>query len=151
MCVFWFSLQLLCETFLILRRIHQDTIINKNRSSCKVPSFLPNFNDTWIFSTYFRKKKNLKCEILWKSVQWEPSGSMRTDRQTNMTKWIVAFRNFSNAPTNCSSVLHNGSGKYGRRLWIVALWLCSVYDAHRSVGTRVSVTQMTDCGVSWTI
>ena len=36
-CVFWFSLQMLSETFLILRRIHGDIIINVHRSSCKVP------------------------------------------------------------------------------------------------------------------
>ena len=36
-CVFWFSLQLLSETFLILRRTESDIIINVNRSSCKVP------------------------------------------------------------------------------------------------------------------
>jgi len=37
--VFWFSLQLLSETFLILKRIQRDMIINVPvyRSSCKVP------------------------------------------------------------------------------------------------------------------
>jgi hypothetical protein len=37
-----------------------------------------------------------------KSVQWEPSCSMRaggrTDGQTDMAKFTVAFRNFSNSP-----------------------------------------------------
>jgi len=36
-CVFCFSLQLLSETFLILRRIQQDNITTVCRSSCKVP------------------------------------------------------------------------------------------------------------------
>jgi len=44
----------------------------------------------------------LKYQILLKSVQWEPSCSMRTDGQTDgrtdMMKLIVAFRNFENAP-----------------------------------------------------
>ena len=40
-----------------------------------------------------------------KSVQWEPSCSIRTGKQRgyaqmNMTKLMVAFRNFSNAPKN---------------------------------------------------
>jgi hypothetical protein len=39
-CEFRFSLQLLSETFLILRRIQRDAIINVHRSSCKVPANL---------------------------------------------------------------------------------------------------------------
>jgi hypothetical protein len=42
-CVFWFSLQLLSETFLILRRIQRDIIINVHRSSCRVPVVLVRF------------------------------------------------------------------------------------------------------------
>jgi hypothetical protein len=39
-CVFCFSLQLLPETFLALRRIQQVTVINVHCSSCKVPGIL---------------------------------------------------------------------------------------------------------------
>jgi hypothetical protein len=39
-CVFWFSLQLLSETYLILRRNQQATIINVHRSSSKAPVIL---------------------------------------------------------------------------------------------------------------
>ena len=39
-CVFWFSVQLLSETFLILRRTERDIIKNVYRSSCKVPAIL---------------------------------------------------------------------------------------------------------------
>jgi hypothetical protein len=42
-CVFWFSLQLLSETFLILRRIKRDDTINVHRSSCEVPVSLVRF------------------------------------------------------------------------------------------------------------
>jgi len=65
----------------------------------KYPLFLSYFNKTWISSPDFGKI--LKYEILWKSVQWEPSCSMRTDRLTDGRTWqslIVAFRNFVNAP-----------------------------------------------------
>jgi hypothetical protein len=43
-CVFLFSLQILSETFLILRRIQRDIIINVHRSSCQVPLLLSDFN-----------------------------------------------------------------------------------------------------------
>jgi hypothetical protein len=70
----------------------------------KYPLLLSDFNDNWTFSTYFLKI--CKCQISLKSVEWEPSCSMRTDgrtdgqmaRQADMTKVIVALRNFENAP-----------------------------------------------------
>jgi hypothetical protein len=39
-----------------------------------------------------------KYKITWKSVQWEPSSSMRTGGRTDMTKLIVAFLIFVQAP-----------------------------------------------------
>jgi len=60
----------------------------------KYPSFLSDINETWIFSTDFRKTQR----NIMKFVQRQPSCSMRTGRQTDMTKLIVAFRSFANAP-----------------------------------------------------
>jgi hypothetical protein len=80
-CVFWFSVQRLSETFLILRRTERDMIKNVYRSECEVPLLLLDCNDTWIFCTRFQK--SLKCKISWKSVQLEPSCSMQTDRRTD--------------------------------------------------------------------
>ena len=45
--------------------------------------------------------------MLRKSVQWETSCSMRTYRRTNMTKLIVAFRNFTNVSKNVSQLKNN--------------------------------------------
>jgi hypothetical protein len=42
-CVFRFSLQLLSETFLILRRTEQYITINVDSSSCNVPDILVRF------------------------------------------------------------------------------------------------------------
>ena len=93
--MFWFSLQLLSETFLILKRIKRDTIINVKTSSCKVPFFFSDFIGTLSRQSF---EKKLKYQISWKSVHWEPSCAMRqTDRRTATTKLIVAFRTFANA------------------------------------------------------
>ena len=73
---FWFSLQRMCEPFLILSKIQRD-IINTRNSACKEPFFLLNFNQALIFSTDFRKKyPKIK-------FQENPSCSMRTDTWTN--------------------------------------------------------------------
>jgi hypothetical protein len=73
--VFWFSLQVLSETSLILRRMQLE-----------------------YFLTDFRKL--LKCQNSWKSVQWEPTSPMWTDGQTRMSRLVDTFRNFSKAPWN---------------------------------------------------
>jgi hypothetical protein len=96
-CVFWFSPQLLSETFLTLRRVRRDTAINAQGSSRKVPLFLSDFNQTWILSTDLRRNSNSKFhENLSSGGRIVTCG--RTDRQTDMTKLIIAFRNFAHAP-----------------------------------------------------
>jgi hypothetical protein len=42
--VFWFSLQLLSETFLILSVTERDIVINVHRSSCKVSAIRVRFS-----------------------------------------------------------------------------------------------------------
>ena len=62
----------------------------------KCPLFLSDFTETWIFSADFRKI--FKYQISWTFVQWELGSSMWTDGLTDMTKLIVAFHSFANAP-----------------------------------------------------
>ena len=62
-CVFWFSVQLLSETFLILRGNERDMIKNVYRSSCKVPVTLVGFVMKFelsrlIFEKYSKAKFN---------------------------------------------------------------------------------------------
>ena len=61
--------------------------------------FLSDLSETWMSSADFRNI--LKYQISWISVQWEPSCSIRTD----MTKLIVAFRNFEKARKNARVVI----------------------------------------------
>ena len=63
--------------------------------------FLFDFNESWISSTDFRKI--LKNQFPWKHIQWNrvfPYGQtdVRTDGEKEVSKIIVAFRNFANAP-----------------------------------------------------
>jgi hypothetical protein len=91
-----FSLQLLFETFLILRRIQRDIVKNVKSLHVKYTLFLPEFNETWIFLTDFRKK--LKYQISSKSVQWEPEfyhSARKTDGRRDMM--LSLFEIFANA------------------------------------------------------
>jgi len=106
-CVIRFSLQSLCETFLVLRITERD-MIKKMSSAPPVMYlfFLSDFNKTWIALIDFRKF--LKCQISWKSIQWKPKCSMRTNGRTDMTKLIVAFRNFAKASKKAADLIFIG-------------------------------------------
>jgi len=57
--VFGFSLQILCETFLVLTRIKGDIIINAYRSSCKVPAILSIFSSNLNYLNGFSKNTQI--------------------------------------------------------------------------------------------
>ena len=86
--VFWFSLQHLCETFLILRRTARDKIKMCIVLHVKYPLLLSDFKDTCVSSTDC--PQILQYQVSWKSVKWGLSCCMRTDgqtdRPTDMTK-----------------------------------------------------------------
>jgi hypothetical protein len=93
--VFLFSLQLLSETFLILRRIQRGADINARGSPCKVIKLQPS-------RQIFEKHSNIT--FYGKRAQWEPSWS--TDGRTDMTKLlIVPFRNLANAPNKAAGLV----------------------------------------------
>jgi hypothetical protein len=97
--------QKVCFDFLYnicLQHYHSEKnlAIHYHKFTClqvKCPLFLSDFHQTGIFSTGFRQ--TTKHQISRKSVQWEPSCSMRTDRQTNGRDDAKSFfQNFANAP-----------------------------------------------------
>ena len=73
----------------------------------KYSLFLSDFKENLILSPDLRKI--LKYQISWKSIQWELDCSTwtggRTNKQTDMMKLIVGFRNFANTPKNESHSL----------------------------------------------
>ena len=75
--VFSFSLQILLETFLILRRHERDKIKICIGLHVECLLFLSDVKYIWIFSTKFWTI--LKYQISFKSVQWQPICSLRTD------------------------------------------------------------------------
>ena len=92
------------ETFLVLRRIDRDVIINVYRCLCNVQVNLSDFNETSVLSTGCRKKySNIKFHE--NSFQRERS-SMQTDGRADVTKLIVVFRNSANAPNDCTFCSH---------------------------------------------
>jgi len=63
------------------------------------PPLTSDLTEIWVFSSHFWKM--FKYQILWKSVQWEPTCSMWRDGRTNRHDGANSrFRIFANAPTN---------------------------------------------------
>jgi len=93
-CVFFIYPQILSENFSFLEELSE--IWSKLYIGFHVnyPFFLSYFDDIWILWSDFGKV--LKYRISWKSFQWG-AGLFNAYRRTDITKLIVAFRNFANA------------------------------------------------------
>jgi hypothetical protein len=84
-CMFWFSLQIfstnLSETFFIITRIERVMIKMCFGFDIKYLLFLSSdTRESRYFTVDFGKE--IKYQISWKSVQWESSCSLWTDKQT---------------------------------------------------------------------
>jgi hypothetical protein len=109
----------------------------------------------------------LKYKISWKSVQWGPDCSVRTDWRKDLTKSVVSFRNFAKAPKNSRVYIHDdaeGAVKGGKSTGIKAdhpstfgaevqnVWSCTFFCPHASTArtclrtdTAVSVLHFIFC------
>jgi len=65
------------------------------RPACEVPLFLSDFNETWICKTFFPNNTEISNFMKLRPVRAE---LFHADGQTDITKLIVVFRNFANAP-----------------------------------------------------
>ena len=104
-CVFWFSPHLLPKTFPIKGELGEMLLKICIFLCVKCPLCLPDFNENWISLKVFSKNTSIKYHENTSNLdRIVPLGrtDRRTDRQTDrgtdMTKLIVVFRNFSNAP-----------------------------------------------------
>jgi len=84
-CVLFFSTTF--EIFFILRRLQRHSIKLYRRMILKYLLFLSDFKEIYIFLSDCREI--LKYQFLWTPVLWEPSYSMRRDRNEK-TKWHLS-------------------------------------------------------------
>jgi hypothetical protein len=99
---FSFSLQILSKTFPTLTRIQRDMATNMKTFYAKNLLFLSDFNKTWLFSTYFWKKK-FKNQFFFK-IRPEWVELFHVNQRTDITNLTDPFRNFSNAPKRVTIV-----------------------------------------------
>jgi len=94
-CVLIFSTNL-SETFFILKTTESDMSQIYTRLHAKYPLFLSDLKETWISRQIWEKYSNVRVHENLSSC----SCVFHADLQTDMTKVIVAFRNFKNADQN---------------------------------------------------
>ena len=90
--VFWFSLKLLSETFLILRSNEWDMVRNVYGSSCKVGVILVRFEWNLNFLNIF--SKSIQIPIPWQTVQGGVElfhSDRRTDRNDEANSYFSKF------------------------------------------------------------
>ena len=91
-CVLWLSLQLLFETFLTLRRIQRDIVINVRTSSCNVSVILFGLQQNLNFLDRFSKKAQISSLTKIRLVE---ADLFLADRQTRQTSGHDANSRFS--------------------------------------------------------
>ena len=104
------------------------------------PLFLSGFDETWIFSTYFRQKAQISNVIKICVVGVE---LFHADGRTDMTKLVVTFRNFGKAPeTFQSNVVFLASGRRAsglRNVCTDSIMSSQLWEAHISLSLSMVV------------
>jgi hypothetical protein len=99
--LFWFFLQLLSKTFLILRRIERDMIKNVFWFSCKVPVVVVVVVVRFQWNLNFPNRFWKNAKISWNPINWEPSCCVKTNRQTDRhDEANNGFSQFASQPKN---------------------------------------------------
>jgi hypothetical protein len=91
----WFCLQIHSELFLIKKEI------TYYHTCTKLFILSTRYSFQILIKLAFSRQifeKIIKYQISWKSIQWESICYMRTDRRTDMTKLMISYRNFAQAP-----------------------------------------------------
>jgi len=110
-CVFWFSVQILSETFLILTRNERVITINVHRFTCKahvlfiIISFSRRISEKYLSITFHRNTSSGTQAVPCR--QTERGRERRADGKTDVTKLLVAFLNFTNAPKKWNDSYRN--------------------------------------------
>jgi hypothetical protein len=95
--MFRFSLQILSEIFLILRRIKRNIIIDVQKTSSKETVIILRLQ--WKSNFLYRFSTNAQISNFIK-IRPVEAELFHADGQADMKKLIVAFRNIANSPKN---------------------------------------------------
>jgi hypothetical protein len=150
-CVFWFSPKRSSETNLILRITERD-ISNVRTSSSDILVIIVSFkiNEILIFSTYLKNISNTKFHEN-PSVGSTFVSDGRTDSQTDLTKLIVAFHNFVNAPKSTRTVYQSLGLHVQWFMYSVFMYSVFMYSVPLIVSpgmAAASHTKLTSAGIS---
>ena len=155
MCILIFSTTFTWN-ILLLRRIQRDIVINVKTSSCKVPVIFVGFSWTLDILHRFSKQSQISNFIKIRLVGAEMlfhadrQASRQTDGRTYLTKLIVVFRNFANAPKNglfqgSLKVLEIKRVKYSMRDRVYLVQ----FSVNRPIASNVGSSGLTPVSDNW--
>jgi hypothetical protein len=99
-CLYWFSLQLSSEIFVILRRNEGDISVYVHKSSCKVTVILAWFELIKLEFFFFHWVSKKIDTSNFMKIRPVGAALFHADGVTDMVKLVVGFRDFANAPSS---------------------------------------------------